>query len=39
MGERRFCSPVNGVAGKQRLQLAGCLTDGRCRHAQGLKKN
>lgn len=39
MGERRFCSPVNSVANKQRLWLAGCLTDGHCRHAQHVKKN
>ena len=39
MGERRFCSPMNGVADKQWLQLASCLTDGHCRHAQGLKES
>lgn len=37
--ERRFCSPINGMADKEKLQPASCLTDGRCRHAQGLKKN
>lgn len=37
--ERRFCSPIKGMADKEKLQPASCLTDGHCRHAQDLKKN